>query len=553
MRLLPVMEWFPIFMGLFGGLALFLFGMETMADGLKAVAGSRMKQVLKRLTGNRLMGVTTGAFVTAVIQSSSVTTVLVVGFISAGLMTLTQSVGVIMGANIGTTITAQVIAFKVTKYALLLVAVGYGISFVSRKKWDNHGRLVMGLGLIFLGMMLMGEAMKPLRSHEPFIAWMAEMETPGFAIMAGAAFTAIVQSSSATTAVVILLAQQGVVDLSGGIGLCLGANIGTCITALIAALGRPREALRAALIHVMFNTIGVLIWVGLIDQLVILAEAISPSHQHLSGAEQVAAETPRRIANAHTVFNVINALVLLPFAGLFARFVSWAVKDRPSKLEAEVKAKYLDSNLLDTPSFALDHARLEILHMGNRVKRMLDQAHTIVLSGNKHELDRLEAMDNEIDILHGTVVEYLGKISQRTLPEDLTNELVQLFEAVNSLESIGDLIERNLVPLGRSRVNDNVTISKGTLKVLGGVHRSVLRAYETALLAVTQRNSEAGDLVLSMKRDIKGMAEEARHHEMRRLIAEEPNRVMAYSIETDYVEHLMQIFYFCRRMARVGR
>ena len=149
------MEWFPIFMGLFGGLALFLFGMETMADGLKAVAGARMKSVLKKLTGNRFMGMTTGAFVTAVIQSSSVTTVLVVGFISAGLMSLTQSVGVIMGANIGTTITAQVIAFKVTKYALLLVAIGYGISFVSRKKWGNHGRLVMGLGLIFLGMMLM--------------------------------------------------------------------------------------------------------------------------------------------------------------------------------------------------------------------------------------------------------------------------------------------------------------------------------------------------------------------------------------------------------------
>ena len=547
------MQWFEIFMKLCGGLALFLFGMETLADGLKAVAGSRMKKILRRLTGNRVMGVATGAFVTAVIQSSSVTTVLVVGFISAGLMSLAQSVGVIMGANIGTTITAQVIAFKVTKYALLLVAAGYGITFAARKRWGDHGRMLMGLGLLFLGMLMMGEAMVPLRSHPPFLNWMASMSTPGYAIMAGAAFTAVVQSSSATTAVVILLAQQGVVDLAGGIGLCLGANIGTCVTPLLAAVGRPREAMRAAVVHVLFNTIGVLLWIGLIEHLAIISETVSPSHPELKGVDRIAAETPRRIANAHSIFNLLNAIVLLPFAGLFARVVEWMVPDRSLRHEAVVRAKYLDDHLLDTPSFALDHARLEILHMGNRVRHMLEKAFPVVLTGTAEELGKLEALDDDVDILHGTIVQYLGQISQRSLPEELTTELVQLFEAVNSLESIGDLIERNLVPLGRSRVNDKVQISKATSDVLNGVHQSVTKAYETALLAVTQRNAEAGDLVLSMKPDLKGQAEEARQHELKRLIAAEPNRVLAYSIETDYVEHLMQIFYFCRRMARVGR
>ena len=546
------MEVFPITMGLCGGLALFLFGMEILADGLKAVAGSRMKKILRRLTGNRLMGVTTGAFVTAVIQSSSVTTVLVVGFISAGLMSLTQSVGVIMGANIGTTITAQIIAFKVTKYALLFIATGYGITFIWRKRWGDHGRMLMGLGLVFLGMMVMGDSMEPLRSHAPFLKWMASMSSPLNAVLAGAVFTALVQSSSATTAVVIVFAQQGLVDLPGGIGLCLGANIGTCVTAMIAAIGRPREAMRAAVVHVIFNIVGVLIWIGLVEQLALIANAISPEHPELSDADRISVETPRRIANAHSIFNVLNAMILLPFAGVFARLVQKMVPDRPEEKEREVKAKYLDTHLLDTPSFALDHARLEILHMGNRVRHMLERALPVVLEGSAEDLKQLEDADDKVDILHGKIVEYLGAISQRSLPEDLTVELVQLFEAVNSLESIGDLIERNLVPLGRSRLADSVRISQATRDVLGGVHLSVVMAFDAALLAVTQRNADAGSKVLSMKPNLKDQAEEARQHELKRLVASEPNRVVAYSIEIDFVEHLMQIFYFCRRMARAG-
>ncbi len=309
-------------MGLFGGLALFLFGMEQMAEALKAVAGERMKDILGKLTTNRFMGAITGAFVTAVIQSSSVTTVLVVGFITAGLMSLAQSVGVIMGANIGTTITAQIVAFKVTKAALLMIGVGFFMILGSKQdKIKQYGAMVMGLGMIFFGMSVMSDAMKPLRTYEPFLDLMTTMENPLIAILISAAFTGLIQSSSATTGIVIVMASQGFITLPMGIALAFGANIGTCVTALLASIGKPREAVRAALVHVIFNVAGVLLWFGLIPYLAEFVTSISPSYPELQGSKRLAAEAPRQIANAHTIFNVANTLIFIWFTGQLARLV----------------------------------------------------------------------------------------------------------------------------------------------------------------------------------------------------------------------------------------
>jgi phosphate:Na+ symporter len=240
-------DWAHMAMGLFGGLALFLFGMEQMSDALKSALGDQMKELLAKLTRNRFTGALTGAFVTAVVQSSSVTTVLVVGFVSAGMMSMAQSIGVIMGANVGTTVTAQIVAFKVEEAALWMIAIGFVMLFTSRQEKIRHyGSMLMGLGLIFYGMGLMGDAMNPLRSYEPFVQLMVEMDRPLLAIIVGALFTALVQSSSATTAIVITMAGQGLISLEAGIAIAFGANIGTCITAQLAALGKSREALRAA-------------------------------------------------------------------------------------------------------------------------------------------------------------------------------------------------------------------------------------------------------------------------------------------------------------------
>ena len=253
-------NWWQMGMTLLGGLAVFLFGMEQMADALKKVAGDSMKQILARLTNSRIMGLITGAFVTAIIQSSSVTTVMLVGFVTAGLMSLSQAIGVILGADIGTTITAQIVAFKVTKYALLLVALGFGLIFMGKNDYiKQYGYLIMGLGLIFFGMGIMSEGMHPLRSYEPFIELMQNVSNPVIGILVATLFTALVQSSSATMGVVIAMALQGLITLEAGIALALGANIGTCATAGLAAIGKPREAVRVAVAHVTFKIVGVIL------------------------------------------------------------------------------------------------------------------------------------------------------------------------------------------------------------------------------------------------------------------------------------------------------
>ncbi len=546
------LELFALTTGLLGGLALFLFGMDQMAGALKKAAGSRMRAILARLTANRFAGVATGAFVTAVIQSSSVTTVLVVGFITAGLLSMSQSIGIIMGANIGTTVTAQIIAFKVTKLALVLVAGGFGMSFLgSREKLKVYGAGVMGIGLIFLGMSIMGEAMYPLRTYQPFIDWMSHMERPILGILAGALFTALVQSSSATTGVVIAMASQGLITLPAGIALIFGSNIGTCVTALLASAGKPREAVRAAAVHVTFNVAGVLLWLGFIDYLAAFVTAVSPASS-LSGADLLAATVPRQIANAHTVFNVANTLVFIWFAPLLARLVERMVPDRPLKEAEIVRAKYLDSQLLSTPSLALDRARLELLHMSDSVREMLKDILPAMTEGPRELLDSVQSTDDRVDVLHGKVVTYLGQISGTAMTERETEELLQLLEAANALENIGDIIETNLVNLGRQRMSHDVEISDSTLNVIREFHTAVSRALDAAMQAVTQRSGEAARVVSGMKNEINALAASANEHQAQRLTASEPNRLPAYTIETDIVQNLKRIYYFCKRMARTA-
>jgi phosphate:Na+ symporter len=546
-----VMDWWTMGMQLFGGLALFLFGMEQMADALKAVAGERMKVILAKLTTNRFMGAATGAFVTAVIQSSSVTTVLVVGFITAGLMSMSQSVGVIMGANIGTTITAQIVAFKVTKLALLMIAVGFGMLFFSKQeKIKQYGGMLMGLGLVFFGMSVMSDAMKPLRSYQPFLDLMTRMENPFVGILVAALFTGLIQSSSATTGIVIVMASQGFITLNAGIALAFGANIGTCITALLASIGKPREAVRAAMVHVLFNVFGVLLWVGFIPYLAQFVTMLSPSHPELSGIDRLAAEAPRQIANAHTVFNVANTFIFIAFTSQFVRLVEKLVPDKPLDELVIARPKYLDEELISTPSLALERARMEIGHMGNRVLEMLERIMPAIANGNRSALKQVAKIDDEVDILHGHVVTYLGKISQKSLTDEQTRELLHLLGAVNDLENIGDIIETDLVLLGNKRIDQDVSISESTRVVLENLHETITLTVELALKAVADYDEKAAQEVVTRKGDITRLMESAAMHEAKRLVAEEPNRLAAYTLEMDILEKLKRIYYFAKRMSK---
>jgi len=545
------MNWGGMAMNLLGGLALFLFGMDQMAEALKAVAGDRMRVVLASLTRNRIMGALTGAFVTAIIQSSSVTTVLVVGFISAGLMSMAQSIGVILGANIGSTITAQIIAFKITKTALLMIAAGFGMRFISApEKIGHYGSMLMGVGMIFFGMSVMSDAMYPLRDYAPFLQLMTHMENPAVGILIALLFTALVQSSAATTGIVIVMASQGFITLTAGIALAFGANIGTCVTALLASIGKPREAVRAALVHVLFNVFGVLIWVGLIPRLAEFVTWFSPVHGELSGTARLAADTPRQIANAHTFFNVANTLIFIGFTAQLARLVEWLVPDKPLEEEVVARPRYLDEALLETPSLALDRVRLEISHIGDQVREMLRLIMPAILGGDRTTLRGIARIDDNVDVLHGHVITYLGRISRRQLTENQTRDFVNLMSAVNDLENIGDIIETDLVHLGNERISEGVSISPSTRQVLTQLHQAVATTTDLAIRAVVENDPEAAREVVNLKSEINRLMESAAMHQIKRLVAKEPNRLAAYTIEMDIIEKLKRTYYFAKRMAK---
>jgi len=545
-------NWFFLVVGLLGGLSLFLYGMEKMSDALKNVAGEKMKDILGLLSNNRFMGMITGAIVTAVIQSSSVTTVMLVGFVTAGLMSLSQTVGVILGADIGTTITAQIVAFKVTKYALLLVAIGFGMLFISKKeKIQQYGYMTMGLGMLFFGMGVMKDAMEPLRTYQPFIDLMANMSNPILGILVAAAFTALVQSSSASMGVVIVLAMQGLITLEAGISLALGANIGTCVTAGLASLGKPREAVRVAVCHVLFKIIGVLIMLPLIGPFAKFVVSISPSPaEGLTGLQAAASVLPRQVANAHTLFNIGIGVLFLPFVTYFARLVFWLVPDKPLPEVKEIQPKYLSDLLLHTPSLALDAARHETKRMGKRVDLMYSAMMPAVLAGNKESLLAVREMYEEVDILHKHLVTYLANVSKLKLNEYQTQKMIKLMDAVNDLDHIGDLIEVNMVGLGERRIEKGFKISQETQKVINTVYHVVSDALKAAVRAVVDEDKEFAMRVISMKSDMNRLVAQADMHQAQRLISEDSGKFEAYSVEVDIIEKLKRIYYHAKRMAK---
>jgi phosphate:Na+ symporter len=543
-------------MGMLGGLALFLFGMEQMSDGLKALAGDRLKDVLAKLTTNRYMGALTGAMVTAVIQSSSVTTVLAVGFITAGILSVSQAVGIIFGANIGTTLTAQIIAFKVTKLALLMIAGGFGLLFLSKNDTKRqYGAMIMGLGLVFFGMSIMSDAMRPLRTYQPFLDLMVQMANPALGILVAAIFTGLVQSSSATTGVVIAMASQGLIGLDAGIALIFGANIGTCVTAMLASMGKPRAALRASLVHVLFNVTGVLIWVGFIDQLVWMVTQLSPVSEDLQGSARLAAETPRQIANAHTIFNIANTLLLLPFGGQFARLVERLVPEHSTEREIstgadpEWTAVHLDPALLAMPSVALEQSRGELLRLGKLLREILDNVLPSFLEDDEVQADDIasrgqmaRSMDKQIDT-------YLIQVSRRNLSEEQSTFATQLLDVGTSLDHLEELLRKDFVPLlERKREFGHAGGSFG-VEQMQAYTGKVLANLDTALSAFDTSDAEIARQVVRSKSDLEKQLREARTVHYERLQDEGSEAARLSSLQLDLLDDMRRVFIYSESIA----
>ncbi|MGI9364057.1 MAG: Na/Pi cotransporter family protein [Rhizobiaceae bacterium] len=546
-------DWLQLGMGLFGGLALFLAGLDVLSEGLKKVAGDTLREVLHKLTVNRFASAITGAFVTGILNSSSVTTVLVVGFVTAGVMTLTQSVGVIMGANIGSTVTAQLLAFNLSSYSLIAIAIGFFMSFTSKNERSKYiGMMIMGLGLVFYGMGLMSEGMKPLRTYEPFLDMLANMEKPLLGILVGALFTGLVQSSAATVGIAIAMASEGLLSLQGGIILALGANIGTCVTALLAALGKPVEAVRASVVHITFNILGVLVWLPFLGVLADIAVAVSPAVAgEVEGKEKLAQEVPRQIANANTLFNVINTLLFIGFTTSFARLAEKLVPDRKEPEDIIIKPEFLDDAALGAPSIALENARREIQRTGNITLEMMDSLLVGIEKRNGDELDEIAKRNDEVDILTTELTMYLGKIRQSSLTEAESMTHQQLVSAMMNIEAVADIVDTDMVAVLRRYIEgDFAATSELTQEMIQDLWTCVRRSIELAIEAVGESNQKAAQEVLLLKDEIKDLSDRLFERHAERLQIGDPKYLQRVRLMMTFIEQLRHMYTLTKRIAR---
>jgi len=548
-------DWLQLGLGLFGGLALFLGGLQMLSEGMIKAAGQTMKTVLAKLTTNRFKGALTGAFVTGVLNSSTVTTLLVVGFISGGLMTLAQSVGVIMGANIGSTVTAQLLAFNLSAYSLGPVAVGFFMTFTARqKKVRYYGKMIMGIGLVFYGMGLMSEAMTPLRSFPPFLDILKSLEDPLAGIIAGAVFTAIVQSSAATVGIAIAMASEGLLALPAGIALALGANIGTAVTTAFMGIlsSKSTEAVRASVVHVAFNVIGTLIWLPLIWLLVDMAIWTSPSSPELDGVARAAAEVPRQIANANTLFNVINTLLFIGFTGWFARLAERLVPERAPAAGVIVEPEFLDKAALAVPSVALQQVRLELGRIGAITLGMLQDVGPALRNRDLNHIEDIARRDDEVDILEAEILKYLGEIRTRELTEQESLEFQGLMMATDNIESLADVIETDMVSLARKAADVKSAPGEETLELLAAVYTTVTRSVELAVEAVRDNDQRAAESVLLLKNTVRDQSEHLLARKATRLSVQDPDYLNLVRLEMVFVDQMRRIYTLAKRIAKVA-
>jgi len=564
--------WGMLVIGLFGGLAFFLYGMGKMSDGMKKTAGNRMRRILAALTKNRIMALTVGAFVTMVIQSSSATTVMLVSFVQAGLMNFTQSLGVILGADIGTTVTAQLIAFKLTDYALLMIAIGFGMQMVAKKDdLKNIGEIILGFGILFYGMKLMSDTMSPLRDYPVFIDVMQQLKHPFMGILAGTVFTALVQSSSASTGVVIVLAHQGLISLETGIPIIFGANIGTCVTAGLASINTSREAKRVALAHVLFKIAGVLIFLFWIPGFANLIRSIS---------ETFSSDVARQIANAHTIFNVSLGIVFLPFVPFFSNLIEKLLPDKEGPVSIEIKTKYLDETSITPPAMAIELARRELSHMAEILGRMLRGVIIPFISDKKWIMNEQDISDEEkealikeipirderhpnltlfealdmredyVDFLNDRVHEFLIKITKHESSVEQANELYGMISIASDMESIGDLIHRNLLKLIEKKNTLDEDFSVEGKEELMIYHDKVCRQIDRLAEAFAERDVDKARRIMGRERKYLDLEAQYRIKHLERVRHEEMNSVQTHEVHMELMDVLKQIVVYSSNIAK---
>lgn len=443
-----------------GGLGLFLFGMELMSDSIEKVAGARLRRILEIFTTNRFMGMIVGIIFTGIIQSSSACTVMVVSFVNSGLMNLYQAAGVILGANIGTTITSQLVSFNLSKIAPLILLVGVVVMmFTKKEKVRKVAEVVVGFGILFVGLSTMSQAMANMKNEPQVVNLLMSLKNPFLATLMGFALTAIIQSSSVTVSIVLLLANQDLLPLPITLYIILGCNIGACATAMLASMTGKKDAKRAALIHLLFNIIGtVIIYIALFvagDQIVELIKSIS-------------ADNGRFVANAHTMIKIAQVIMLFPFTGWLVKMTYLIVPGEDQKVgyRESYQLKYIGDKVVFNPATAVVEVIKELERMASLAEENLNRAMNALITLDEEDIDEVYEVEKNINFLNHAITDYLVKINQTTLPIEDLNSLGALFHVVNDIERIGDHAE-NVADAARQRKEEGVSISKEAQKELG--------------------------------------------------------------------------------------
>jgi len=495
-----------ILLTILGGVALLLLGMHMAGEGLQQAAGARLRAMVNTLTTTRLRGLMLGTAMTAIMQSSGATTVLLVSFVGAGLLSFEQTIAVILGANIGTTVTVQLIAFKITDYAMGLVALGFLVSRIARKSFLKHmGHAILGFGLIFLAIHLFGQTMAPLKDA-PIVADMmvALGRDIWLGVLLGALATAAVNSSAAIIGLTLVLASHEVMPLATALPLMLGANVGTCATSLLASVGAPLEAKRVAAVHTLVKVSGVLIAVPLLEpftRLVMLT----------------AEDAPRQIAMGHTIFNVGLSLMFLPLAGPLAHFIKRVLPNNPSE-EVGFQIRYLDERILSSPVLALGAANREVRRMADRVQIMMSEAMALFLRGDEDILDRLEKLEIELDALTRAIINYLANLSQNALTAEESRKAASILYIVNDLEHIGDALTK-LALQGRKVIDLGLSFSPEGVLELVDMHQKVTTNLDMAIVAFMTSDRALAESVVETKPKIARLERDLRQAHLGRLWA----------------------------------
>jgi phosphate:Na+ symporter len=523
-----------VLISLLGGTALLLYGVRLVGEGLQRAAGTRLRHVLQTLSGNRIKALLVGAGVTAVLQSSSATTVMLVGFASAGLLTLRQTMGVILGADIGTTVTVQLLAFNLLQISPAIVFVGWVLAALGRGAASYVGRAILGFGFLFLGIKLISDGTLPLKESALFRENLAALVgQPILLLIIAAAFTALVHSSAATIGLAISLATNGLMPLEGAIPVIFGANIGTAGTALIASAGANVEARRVAIAHAAFKVAGVLIFLPFAIAFADLVRATS-------------ADAPRQIANAHTLFNVVLAVLFLPLAGIAADLITRLI---PETARTEEGAIYLNPQVLDTPAVALGQALRETLRMGDLVVRSLRETISVFERDDESLMRAIVKRDDQIDRLEEDVKNYLTKLREQSLTEEQSERETALLFVVVDLEAIGDVIDKQLMELAEKKIGGNHRFSDRGFAEIRDLHAKAVENVELALNALGSGDEGVAEKVLRHKSLISELERRYRQSHIERLHAGLKESIDTSSIHLDVLLALRQVNSFATAIA----